>query len=451
MDQVQVTGADREAVDSRKAVGGVEQDRLHLVGGEARVLLEKVGDRTRDDGCRHAASGELDPVFSDDQVGVQAAQGRSGCESRDDLVPRRDEVGLQDVVAVRRSLAAVSRGDVVAAVGGVAVVHRADREDVGIVTGAVDREVPVAAAVAGRHDDHEPCAPRALDGLRQRVGVVGLGRRVAERQVEDADSVRVLVGDRPIDRVDDAAHVALTVRIQNAERDQAGAGRNALHGTAHAGPSDDAGDVRPVAERVGARARAREVHTREDAGGRDGVTWREAGVDDGDRHVLTRVAHVAREAIGADGRNRGVHRRGHAAIGGDAEDAGVSLEIFDVAARQRRGDRGGAAEPAGHPAALPHQRQNARIVQAGGISNDDALFVRQRHRRPKVRSDLVQTLAGKGEGRNHRDDRYQTHSKDSSHRVHWLYPPVHLRPMRWLLRRTATGGPDAAPRSDSTP
>jgi hypothetical protein len=143
------------------------------------------------------------------------AELRSGSERRDDPVPRRDEVGLHDEVAVRGAEAAVGRREVVGAAGGVEVVHGADGDDVRIVAGRVDREVTVAAAVAGGGDDDDATAAR-LDRVRERIGARPAG--VAEGGSESGCHRRS-VSDRP-STASMTLLVPLTVRVEHPQRNE---------------------------------------------------------------------------------------------------------------------------------------------------------------------------------------------------------------------------------------
>ena len=103
--------------------------------------------------------------------------------------------------------------------------------------------------VAGGGDDDDAGVDRALGGEGQRIGVVGLGDARAHRQVDDADVVRALVRDRPLERRDDVADDAAAVRVEHLQADEVrrrrDAGVRAARVVAVAG--DDAGDVRAVA------------------------------------------------------------------------------------------------------------------------------------------------------------------------------------------------------------
>ena len=152
--------------------------------------------------------------------------------------------------AVRRDLVVPARERPLRAI-------RADREHPGRVArsrdGAVlrllrgaDRLLP---EVAGGSDDDDAAVDRALGGERQRIGLVGFGDGRAHRQVDDADVVRGLVGDRPLECGDDVADDAAAMLIENLQADEVRRRRDArvraVRVVAVAG--DDAGDVRAVA------------------------------------------------------------------------------------------------------------------------------------------------------------------------------------------------------------
>ena len=74
--------------------------------------------------------------------------------------------------------------------------------------------------VAGGSDDDDAAVDRALGGERQRIGLVGFGDGRAHRQVDDADVVRDLVGDHPLEGGDDVADDAAAVLIENLQADE---------------------------------------------------------------------------------------------------------------------------------------------------------------------------------------------------------------------------------------
>ena len=106
------------------------------------------------------------------------------------------------------------------------------------------------AVIAGRRDDDEAGLDRALDRLANRVVLVALRRRRAQRQVHDADAELLAEPDREVDRLDDVGRFALAVRIEHLQVDQVRGRRHAGIGAVdcvlETARRDDAGDVRAV-------------------------------------------------------------------------------------------------------------------------------------------------------------------------------------------------------------
>ena len=78
----------------------------------------------------------------------------------------------------------------------------------------------VLAEVAGRGHDDDARVDDALGRERQRVGLVRLRDRRANREVDDADVVGVAVRDDPVERRDDVADVAAAMIVEDLQADQ---------------------------------------------------------------------------------------------------------------------------------------------------------------------------------------------------------------------------------------
>ena len=106
-------------------------------------------------------------------------------------------------------------------------LERADRQRRRRVAGRGDAGVAdfvvlrVAAPVAGRGHDDDAGANGALDRLDQRVGRRRFVDRMAERQVDDVDAERRLVGDREVDGANHVAGAALAGAVEDLQPDQA--------------------------------------------------------------------------------------------------------------------------------------------------------------------------------------------------------------------------------------
>src|SRR5947208_1161223 len=102
----------------------------------------------------------------------------------------------------RRTLGAVARDAVIVWARGALGIRGADRDHVRVVAGRGDRAVAaglagiVPSVVAGGDYDHNPGLPRGFYGLAQRIESVAFKNRPAQRQIDHADVVSVLEGDR---------------------------------------------------------------------------------------------------------------------------------------------------------------------------------------------------------------------------------------------------------------
>ncbi|OLE52242.1 MAG: hypothetical protein AUG51_18985 [Acidobacteria bacterium 13_1_20CM_3_53_8] len=335
-------------------------------GGERPVGFEHQRDRAGDDG--RGEGGAVVVV-----VGPRQSAVRRGLNNavgtlrrrvrvllrhrRDDAAPRRDQVGLNDVVNERRAVRGELRHRVVGATGGAARVGRADRDRVGAVAGAVNAAVdgavqgvavlPVAddlvrvAVVACGGDDDDAVDDCALDRFAERVVAEGLAHARAEAEVDDADVVALLVDDGPVDCVHRRAGRAHAVRVEHLEVNDAGFGGDAdvARAVAEGGRAVAGGDARharPVSVAV-ARARAREVNGGDDA--RLAVlleVWvrgADAAVNDRDADALARQAGHALKACLRERRARRLARHGQLAA-----DLSVGRDVCDVFARGEVGD-----------------------------------------------------------------------------------------------------------------
>ena len=94
--------------------------------------------------------------------------------------------------------------------------------------GVTDIAVLIDAVVARRRDHDDAGLRRLLNRLHERVRRGRLEDRMAERQVDDVDAERSLVGNRELDGADDVAGLAAAVLVQHLEADEADARRDAL-------------------------------------------------------------------------------------------------------------------------------------------------------------------------------------------------------------------------------
>ena len=304
-------------------LSGVLQDRLHRVRRERRVRLQHQRDRAGDDGRRHARAGEaqIRKVRRRDRAGRQGGrfcliEVAAGRRERHGAGAGRDEIRLRIPVDEARTARAEAADDVVGTVRRPLRARAADGQHPRRVAGRADAAVlnlprRVAAEVARGGDDHDARVDDLLRGDRQRVGPRGFVDRRADRHVDDADVVRRVIRQHPVERGDDAADGAVAVRVEHLERDQARLGGRArlLATRIVAVARDDAGDVRAVAVVVvGLRPAVHEVHELRHAliavgiqhgrGVREVVVpRRDAGVDHGNADAGARKAeHLANHA-----------------------------------------------------------------------------------------------------------------------------------------------------------
>ncbi len=253
-----------------------------------------------------------------------------------------------------------------------AVVERPDRDHLARVAGAADRAVAVPARVSGRADDHDPGVPQLLDRLHQRIDVRRLVDGMAERQVEDADAVRVLVLEHPLQPGEHARGAALPEAVEDADRDQArlrgDAGESAIlrvRAVAH----QDAGHVRSVPVGIDA-ARGREAGIvapdQVDGSHEPGELGAagDAGVHLRDRHSRALELALGLEGLGqAGGDPRSLHAE-HRDRGVERHELDVRVlgELVDRAGRDSHGHPAGAMAASG---ASPELRDERALAGAG--------------------------------------------------------------------------------------
>ena len=192
---------------------------------------------------------------------------------RHDVAPWRHDIRLQHEVVPRRTLRAVRRQRVVRPLRRLVRVHRPNRQRIRAVARRRDAAIhrfPVhrAPEIAGRGDDRDPRLHCALHRLAHRIVAIGLQHRRAQRQVDHANLVLMLVRNRPVDRLNHIARHARPIVPQHAEVHELRARRDApirLRLGEHAAlAGHDARHVRAVPEAVHAVA-ADEVPGRDDA------------------------------------------------------------------------------------------------------------------------------------------------------------------------------------------
>ena len=237
--------------------GGELQDTLREVRRERRHRLLEQSDHAGRDARGHAGAGQLQELLArvaslhELRVALDERAGR--CRHRNQHVPRRNDIGLDETVVPRRAARAVDRHAVVVARNRVVVIGGADRNRRGRVAGRGDTgksqvALIVDAVVAGRGHDDDARLRRPLHGLHERIARGRFVNRMAERQVDDVDAEESLVRNRELNRADDVAGLAAAVLVEHLQPDELHRRGDALvlHVTESLEAADQARDVRPM-------------------------------------------------------------------------------------------------------------------------------------------------------------------------------------------------------------
>jgi hypothetical protein len=192
------------------------------------------------------------------------------------------------------------------------------------------------------------CVAAGIDGAlgreRQRIGRVRLEHAGRDRQVDDADVVGVLDRDRVVDRLDDVADITVPVSVEDLERNEVGARRDASARAVRieAIAGDDARDMRAMTELV--RRQLREPDTRGQIAGEV------PEVDDARRKLrIERVGVIQVVVLGGDAGVDDCHAN---TLSGEAE----------LPPRQRGADRGAGAFERGKRIAIGDHARDARFL-----------------------------------------------------------------------------------------
>src|SRR5450756_519273 len=101
------------------------------------------------------------------------------------------------------------------------------RDSEWVVAGGKDTAGAEVALVAGGDHYCDAAAPSCLDGTIHRIAREGAHRVAADRDVEHADVVVVLVRDRPGDAGDHGGRAPLTDLVEHFDADDVGGGGDA--------------------------------------------------------------------------------------------------------------------------------------------------------------------------------------------------------------------------------
>ena len=202
------------------------QRRLHRQRLQARPLLEQHRRGAADECSRHAGPGSPDvrirPVAGDMLIRKIHREQAPGRLSRRHPPSGRHQVGLHHQVVLRRTARTERRHLIVVARGRALRVERANRRGVRRIAGRRDAaqdacSVRLLSEIPRGGDDEYPGAHRTLHRRAYRIVAIRLIHRPAERQVDDADVVLLLVLNRPVDGLDDIARRARTVVAEHAQ------------------------------------------------------------------------------------------------------------------------------------------------------------------------------------------------------------------------------------------
>ncbi len=192
-------------------------------------LLQQRHDAGRDAGG-HAGAGQLQELLARvaplHELRIALDERAVRRRHRNQHVPGRHHIGLDETVVPRRAARAVHRHAVVVARDRVVVIGGADRDRRGRVTGRGDAGKSAGCRCSSTPwlpadvDDDDARLRRLLDRLHERVARGRLVNRVAERQVDDVDAEHVLVRDRKLNRADDVAGLAAAVLVEHLQPDE---------------------------------------------------------------------------------------------------------------------------------------------------------------------------------------------------------------------------------------
>ena len=171
---------------------------------------------------------------------------------------------------------------------------------------------------------------------------------MTQRHVEDANAEALAVGDGPIDGLDHAARVSGALGVHDLEVDEVDVRGDAENAVALTGSTDDARDVRAVAEAVATVLFAGdEVRVGQDAVTRHSRAGGQPRVDQRDRDALAGQTQVASEEFGADGRHGHVHVASDDAVRRHGKNSRISGEIFDLTPCHLCGETANAVQSGG--------------------------------------------------------------------------------------------------------
>ena len=292
------------------------------------------------------------------------------------------------------------------------------------------------AAVPGGAHDGEPGGPCARDRVRERIGSERLHGRVAQGHVDDADIVTVLVLDHPVDPVDDVAGKALTLVVENANRDQVHSRSHTTNRAGLARASDGPGDVRSVAKAVDTPVvRLGEVHARDDPRPVESAVRRDPRVDDRNGHAPAAVPERLERDVGPETGHRDVHAPADLAVGRDRQDPRVVREIFDLGDGHLPSDPADPVQPADAGRAVALESLDVGLTEARVVGRDDPeLATGPRQLVLEVSGDLRRSRfrrCGRDRDRGDQHDRHRDFPENLG--LHRLSPSVLVGPRPVLV------------------
>ena len=248
----------KEAVrgDARRVerrTGRGDQVALDGIGGEIGIRLKHQRDDTRRDRSSLRCAGHHEQRFARcHRTRIDIGEVALIPHRAHHVSARSHQVGLHEAF-IRRARRG-ERGETVVGrqIRRVVVGHRAGGDDVGHIAGHTDRHRG-RPAVAGRSDHHDAGLPCRHDGLIEGIVPIIRFRRGAERQVQNANLVLLLVRDDPIETRDDVCVRARALAVECTHDDQVRVRRDAERRAdrRHGAAGCDRRDVGSVAVRIG--------------------------------------------------------------------------------------------------------------------------------------------------------------------------------------------------------
>ena len=198
----------------------------------------------------------------------------------------------------------------------------------------------VLPEVPGRSHDHHTGVDGAFRRERQRVRPIGFADARADRQIRNANVISSAIRDDPVERLNDVADGAVSVRVEDLQRHDARVGCHTgfLPARVVAVSGDDAGDVRAVPvvvvrQRLAVHEVDERRHTLIAVWIRRRRVARQVVVPGGDARVDHRDADARARHTERPLRGKCAHRQRRAEV--VLEDRAVVVDVEDVRMRRQ--------------------------------------------------------------------------------------------------------------------